>query len=455
MGIVDEFLAEGRRIDGAEMWSGTKLLARITLEGMKTRFPFILDIPQDRTEALLTHHLEAVGGNVERGVELTDLSQDGGGVDVRLQHASGLTEQARFAYVVGCDGGHSRVRELAPTTLKGSFHGIPFVLADVDVETDLDPSMMSMFLHREGMAGSFPLPGTRTRVFIQIAEVPADSDGPTLDDTQQLLDERVGPRMHLLSSHWLTYFEVHHGQVPRYRFGRVLLAGDAGHIHSPAGGQGMNTGVQDANNLAWKLALVCRGVASPALLDSYDAERHPVGAAVVKATTAATRVASSHSSLVAEARSVLFGLVGHRVGLRDKVVNALGETSVNYRHSPIVGEHLDGRHGRTLIKPGEHVPTMDGVDLDSTRHTVLLVRGDSNAGGEPSLELADELEGAVGDLADVVARDDPDGALHGALGAERSTDLVAVVRPDHYLGYLAVPPDAEAVRHCFHEMVLR
>jgi 2-polyprenyl-6-methoxyphenol hydroxylase-like FAD-dependent oxidoreductase len=482
MGVVDRFLAEGRRINGAEIWNGERLLAHITLDGISSRYPFILDLAQDRTEALLTAHLRELGGEIERGVELVDLVQEPDGVSTTLRHADGREEQALFDYVVGCDGGHSKVRELAPTALKGSFKGTLFVLADVEAETDLDPSMMTMFLHRDGMAGNFPLPGKRVRAFVQVAERLGDGDDPTLEQTQALLDDRIGPRMRLTSAHWLTYFEVHHGQVPRYRFDRVLLAGDAGHIHSPAGGQGMNTGMQDAHNLAWKLALVCRGKAAPSLLDSYDAERHPVGAAVVKTTTLATRMASMTNPVASHARNTLFGvLTGHELP-KGRLVDALAELSVAYTHSPIVEEVAPRRHHRDLLQPGRHAPDVELVSADGaattlasqlscTRHTALLL-GTKRFATSVKLraQLASELE-PFGELLELVAvlptvpddagsdpdrwrmLVDPGGAAAKAYAGRSGTDVLVLVRPDHYVGLVASPPDADAVVHYFRSLL--
>jgi hypothetical protein len=256
-------------------------------------------------------------------------------------------------------------------------------------------------------------------------------------------------RVKVRNPRWLTYFEVHHAQVPRYRLGRVLLVGDAAHIHSPAGAQGMNTGIQDAANLAWKLALVAQGQAGSELLDTYDDERHPIGAAVVRTTTMMTNVGTA-TGPEAVVRNLGLFLVGHLPRLADAGAAAMTETTINYRGSALavrVGGH---RHG--AAKVGEHAPDPDGLARpDGTPVTVeelltspgmlLLVRsGDDDA--------VDELRRALGELGTVVrvGRDvvDPGDVIgrHYGLGSEG----LALIRPDGYLGLVANSADAAVLR---------
>jgi 2-polyprenyl-6-methoxyphenol hydroxylase-like FAD-dependent oxidoreductase len=469
MGTVEPFLDEGRRLRSVEMRCGDKRLASIDLSEVPSRYPFDLGLSQDRSEALLTAHLTDVGGSIERGVRLTDLRQHADAVDVVLEHPDGRVEETTVSWVIGCDGGHSVVRALAPTKLKGSFKGARLLLADCDVQTDLDRGVLTMFLGHEGLSGVAPLPGLRVRFFFSVDEIPAGGD-PSLDQVQAVVDKRIGRGTKLTAPHWLTWFEVHHGQVPRYRFGRVFLAGDAAHIHSPAGGQGMNTGIQDAFNLAWKLALVCRGRASDALLDSYDAERHPVGASVVKFTSATTRLATLKNPLAVDARNVLLGRISARPSTAAKVSESLAESAISYETSPVVGEDVAGsRTAKQLISPGRHAPDVDALRdrLRADVHTVLLFAGsDPTAEPEDLIRLAKELR-SVSDLVDVVtivddaatAADVPDAVLDvdgmaadAYLGGSGVGSLV-VVRPDGYVGYVATPSDPEALRHYLQDIL--
>jgi 2-polyprenyl-6-methoxyphenol hydroxylase-like FAD-dependent oxidoreductase len=437
MGVIDRFLDQGVRIAHAEMRSGGKVRVRVSFDGIDSRYPFVLDIPQDTTESILSEHLAGLGVTVERGVALAGLAQTADGVDVTLRRADGTTEQDSVAWVVGCDGGHSTVRHLAPTALEGSFHGVRFILADVDADWSVDPEAIGIHLHPGGIAGSFPLGGKRVRLVLEVRDAVASGAEPTLEETQQLTVERIDSTARLSNPRWLTYFEIHHGQVPRYRFGRVLLAGDAAHIHSPAGGQGMNTGLQDAENLAWKLALVARGRAEPALLDSYDAERHPVGASVVKLTSTMTDLGTSSNPAVKVARAVMLTVVG-ATSLSEKLASEIAEVSIGYPHSPIVSSSLSSRQARHAPRPGLHAPYIEGLDL--TRHTAVVV----GAGGRPSPDLGVHDPGLA-----VLAVDGahPVAQLYG--GAETMT----VVRPDGYVGLVARTGDDTALGHYFAELL--
>jgi hypothetical protein len=360
--------------------------------------------------------------------------------------------------VVGADGGHSSTRHLAGTALDGSFHGQHFAMADVDVDTDLSPDTLRMFTHPDGLGMLFPLAGARARVMFVVDDPGAGAPDPTLEQVQALADARMGGRIRLSDPRWLTYFEVHHAQVPRYRLGRVLLAGDAAHIHSPAGAQGMNTGMQDAANLAWKLALVVGHRADARLLDTYDEERHPVGASVVRMTTVMTDVGAASGTKAALRNAALF-VVGrlHRV-VGDLAATA-AETTIGYPTGPLSVQDCEHRHG--AARAGDHAPDPDGVTRpDGTPVTVedLLARpGLLLLAGTDDPGTVDALRGALGDLGTVVpvvravdagtdadAVVDPDGVVgrHYGWGAAG----LALVRPDGYLGLVTDDTDPAGLR---------
>jgi hypothetical protein len=307
-----------------------------------------------------------------------------------------------------------------------------------------------MFLHPDGMGILFPLAGERARIMF-LVDPPAAGTEPTLEQIQKLADTRMTGRVTVRNPRWLTYFEVHHAQVPRYRLGRVLLAGDAAHIHSPAGAQGMNTGIQDAANLAWKLALVVQHRAEPVLLDTYQDERHPVGAMVVRTTTALTAVGTA-SGPEAAIRDLALFLVGHLPLLAVNGAASLAETTISYPDSALSVHHGAHRHG--AVRAGAHAPDPDGLlrpdgtpvaveDLLARPGMVLLVRSEH-------AETVDDLRRTLGDLGtvvrvvaaaaasedDVVDPGDAIGKAYG-LGAEG----LALIRPDGYLGLVSNSAD--------------
>jgi 2-polyprenyl-6-methoxyphenol hydroxylase-like FAD-dependent oxidoreductase len=463
--VLPRLLARGRRIEALAMLDGRTGATRARLEvtAIPSRHPYVLDIPQPDTEAVLADRATELGIVVERGVTLTALTQAAprrerdsqpDGVEVTLRSRDG-EETARVGWVVGADGGHSTTRALAGTELEGGFHGQHFAMADVDVDSTWPPDAIRMFSHPDGMGILFPLVGSRARIMFLVDDPGAGAPDPTLEQIQALADERMGGHVTVRNPRWLTYFEIHHAQVPRYRLGRVLLAGNAAHIHSPAGAQGMNTGIQDAANLAWKLALVTQGRAEPGLLDSYHDERHPVGAMVVRTTTALTNVGTA-SGAEAAARNLGLFLIGHLPRFARTAAAAMAETTINYRDSALSVQH--GAHHRGTARAGEHAPDPDGLRRpDGTKVTVedlltrpgllLLVRT-ADAG------TADDLRGALGGLGAVVrvgpdtASDDgivdPDDVVGRAYGWESAG--MALIRPDGYLGLVADSADPAVLR---------
>jgi 2-polyprenyl-6-methoxyphenol hydroxylase-like FAD-dependent oxidoreductase len=455
MGVLAEFEAVACPQTVLEIFAGQSAKERVRIgTDVASRYQRILNLPQSQTERLLTRHAASLGITVERGVRLTALDQTGDGVDATLTSAD-RTEHLRAGWVVGADGGHSTVRSAVGTALHGVFKGETFVFADVSAETDLSTDTTRMFAHPDGLSGTFPMNGGRTRFLFQVAK-PEPGAVPTLEQVQNLVDQRMGGRWKLTKSYWLTYFEVHHGQIPQYRSGRVLLAGDAAHIHSPAGGQGMNTGIQDAVNLAWKLALVSTGRAHADLLDSYQAERHPVGATVIRQTNIMTKVMAS-TGAAAQLRNIGLFLLGHSTALGDAIMSNLAEVTINYRTSPIIKDHR--RQRSATVHPGDHLSEVAGLThpdgtpaflgdlLQHPGHVILLSGQDRATADALRANLSD-----LGTVTPVVA--DAGGAVRGSivdaageLGRRYGTggNGMVIVRPDGYIGTIAHPADNDAI----------
>ena len=355
LGITQELLKRGNDAVWVQLHAGTRVV-RIRLFGLglaDTAYPFLLFVSQADTEQVLIEHLAARGVGVERRVELVGFHADEGAVTCTLRHGDGRTEQVHSRYLVGCDGAHSTVRRAAGIPFKGGAYPQTFALADLEVDGGLDGDTAYAWLGQVGILFLFPLGRPASwrllgmHPALQGREAPAR---PSLAELQALADHFTGGRLRLRDPVWLTYFRLAHRHASRYRAGRVFLAGDAAHVHSPAGAQGMNTGIQDAWNLGWKLALVTHGVAREALLDSYDAERRPVGRYVVRFTDRAFAVTTSTNPILRALRTQLVPRVlplalrldrGLAYGFRS--VSQLG---ISYRHSPAVQE------GRPALRRG-------------------------------------------------------------------------------------------------------
>ncbi|AHH93830.1 FAD-dependent monooxygenase [Kutzneria albida] len=286
-GLLDRFVESSPRRGLGGHFAG---VFKLRYDLLDTAHPFALGTPQATTERLLTERALELGAEIRRGSAVTGLSQDEQGVTVEL--ADG--QQLRASYVVGCDGGRSTVRGLLGVDFPGTPSQMDMVLADVELTES--PGEAPFGIRPNGVLGCFHLGDGLYRVTVNAAEVAADrSVPPTLAEIKQRLREVAGTDFGAHSPRWISRFGNASRQARRYRVGRVLLAGDAAHIHLPAGGQGLNLGLQDAFNLGWKLAAQVNGWAPEGLLDTYHSERHPVGARVLENTRVQGQLMRSES----------------------------------------------------------------------------------------------------------------------------------------------------------------
>ncbi|MFE0517919.1 rifampin monooxygenase [Streptomyces sp. NPDC058954] len=276
-GLADRFLALGRRHPLGGFFAG---IAKPSPERLDTTHPYVLGIPQTVTERLLAEHAVEAGADIRRGRELVGLSQDADGVTAEL--ADGTRMRSR--YLVGCDGGRSTVRKLLGVGFPGEPSRVDTLLGEVELTTPAEElaAVVAHVRQTQLMFGAMPLGDGVYRVVVPAERVAEDrSVPPTLDEVRRQLKATAGTDFGAHSPRWLSRFGDGTRLADRYRVGRVLLAGDAAHVHPPMGGQGLNAGVQDAFNLGWKLAAQVAGWAPEGLLDSYQAERRPVAAAVL------------------------------------------------------------------------------------------------------------------------------------------------------------------------------
>ncbi|MDA2814690.1 monooxygenase [Nocardiopsis sp. RSe5-2] len=286
-GLLDRFLPLGRTVPG---WHFAQLPTRLDFSALDSRHGHTLFIAQARTEALLAERAHELGAEVRYGHEVTALGQDGEGVDVRVRGPRGVEAALRARYAVGCDGGRSRVREAAGIGFPGTDETLTGVLGDVAVIDD-DPAVLDAARARGVLVA--PLEGGVTRlVMVDPERMRVPSREPvTLEEFRASLVRICGSDCGVAEPRWLSRFGNATRLAEAYRSGRVLLAGDAAHIHFPAAGQGLNTGLQDAMNLGWKLAAAVHGWAPPGLLDTYHSERRPIGRAVTENTEVQTLLA--------------------------------------------------------------------------------------------------------------------------------------------------------------------
>lgn len=333
IGIVDELVRRGVVVPHFGIRDRDRRLLAVPFDKLPTEHPYTLMLPQDETEHFLREALHHRGEKILWRHEVTGVRQDTTGVDLSVRSPQG-DKQVRARFVVGCDGAHSLVREAVGIPFEGATYPQSFVLADVRMDWGLPDDEVQLFFSPAGLVVVAPLPGGLHRVVATVDEAPAE---PSLNDVQALLDAR-GPRASRARVEevvWSSRFRVAHKVAARFREEAVFLCGDAAHVHSPAGGQGMNTGIQDAANLAWKLALVLRGHADEAaagrLLGSYEPERKQVASGVVSTTHRLTRLATMRSPLARRLRNVLLAVAGRAGRLPRRLATNLAELEIVYR----------------------------------------------------------------------------------------------------------------------------
>ncbi|MGC4006730.1 MAG: FAD-dependent monooxygenase [Pirellulales bacterium] len=373
--LAQTFVAAGMKIDGARIYADGKPVVHVEIAGVDSPFGFPLMIPQNVTERLLTEHLAAQGITIEREVELISFEHHADAVRGTLRHADGRDEAFVVPWLIGCDGADSAVRHTLGMPFTGGAEQNDWMLADIHLAGPLPTTEISIFWHEQGILVFFPIGDRRFRMIADLG--PAAGTGappsPTLAQAQAMVDARGPAGLTLSQPIWLAGFRINERKVTDYRQGRVMLAGDAAHIHSPAGGQGMNTGMQDAFNLAWKLGLIQRGQGRvEPLLESYSRERSAVGDQVLTAAARLTTVATLRNPLAQFVRNHVAGLVTSFGFVQDKIRNGLCELSINYRGGPLT--HDDAlRHGE--LRAGDRLPDAalqspkQGTALDAVRRT--------------------------------------------------------------------------------------
>lgn len=425
MGCTQAFLDAGLQAHRVAIRSGASVLGRARFDDISSPYNFALMIPQCDTERLLHDQLIALGGAVERKVALTGFAQTSGGVLATLRHADGREETVDTPWLIGCDGAHSAVRHGLRLPFEGSAEGGDWILADVRLEGDGKPPAdeIAPYLHDDGPFAVFPIPGGRARIVAAVGKVdPAQQRSqPTLDDVQRLIDERAGGGFRATNPVWLANFRINERKVADYRVGRVFLAGDAAHIHSPAGGQGMNTGMQDAFNLAWKLALVVRGEARDILLDSYSEERSKVGDVVLRNASLMTDMATLSNPVALAARNVALRVMLGLHAVQRRMATTMSEIYIHYAGSSL----SKGKRAGRRLDPTSYGGTPPGC---GPAPRWLLFATD--------VEKATAFASRFGGLLEPAPRapDDP--------------DLILVVRPDGYIGFSGDRDDwADAERY--------
>jgi 2-polyprenyl-6-methoxyphenol hydroxylase-like FAD-dependent oxidoreductase len=473
MGIGEALVAKGNPSVRLALHFERGAAAKVELGGFAaadTRFPFILFVSQAETEAVLGQHLKNAGVTIERGVELVDAVAGPDEVRCRIRYGDGREEDVGARYVVGCDGAHSTMRKRAGIPFEGDAYLQDFMLGDLEADGPIEPDTLHAYAAAGCIAMFFPLRQPATWRVIAMrgkranektnGAASADDQSLTrgelpLSDLQAVVDSATGGEVRLRDPVWLTHFRLHHRQARRYRDRRIILAGDAAHIHSPVGGQGMNTGIQDAWNLGWKLALVAKGSAPDDLLDTYQAERWPVGRQLLRYTDRAfslfTRVMSAGRIATWFRRTIVARVVPwmfRAPRLRSLAFKFVSELGISYLRSPAAAEGTPRM--RAGPRAGDRLPDAPIQRNGAASYLQREVAGPRFhlilCGGPPrwSTQELERLQARYLDVVDIhhLARQgsgdtlvDASGEALSRLGVRSDGDAAQyLVRPDGYIG---------------------
>jgi len=441
LGIVDRFIAAGTPQRAARLHSAGEVLVELDFSLSGAPYAYNLGLSEEDTERFLTEYLEAAGGQVERSTRLLGLTQDADGVTATVERG-GREEQIRAAWLVGCGGYHSPVREALGIPMDGHDIEEPWAVFDASLAGREDDFETFLVYLEEPMVILTPLPGRRFRVYTR----PKDDAADFVAAARAVL-ARYLPDQELVEIENPTRFRCHAKIATRYREGRALLAGDAAHVCSPSQGHGMNTGIGDAVNLAWKLALVTEGDADPALLDSYEVERRPVAEEVMATGEGMEDMGNFDGEEGRKARDdeVRAALTDPDTAHSEAVAEA--ELNIDYRDSPIVSGGEAGDRvpdiGPVVAGPGEPEVRLHQLAHRPGHTLIAIAIGD---GGDELPHLFAELEALVARsplfdaaFALATAADQASvGTIHPEAAATLGVKSLAIlaIRPDRHVGLI-------------------
>jgi 2-polyprenyl-6-methoxyphenol hydroxylase-like FAD-dependent oxidoreductase len=375
-GLAEQLVRAGNPGIAGSFYGGGKQIFRLDFSHIDSRYGYLLFVSQAETERILREAIEKAGVKVERGVEMIAFGRSEKSDMVRaiIQHADGSLESSESAYLIDAEGAHSLVRATLGLQFEGKTLPEDYALGDLYIKGDLPETDFHIFSSDFGFMGLFPMGGHRFRLMASNPVSNPDKDAaPSIEELQQLYDQRshIPAVFHNMS--WSSWFRINSRMVDHLQTGRVLLGGDAAHIHSPAGAQGMNTGIQDMINLGWKMAWVLKGEAQPKLLDTYSQDRIPVIENVLGKTEGLTGVIGSENPIF---RSVFKHIAPWIVGtdfMQSNMTEHMSQIGLGYRDSPL--SVSDGHRGSILA--GDRVPDMPVMvlpreDSSEPSHTARL-----------------------------------------------------------------------------------
>jgi 2-polyprenyl-6-methoxyphenol hydroxylase-like FAD-dependent oxidoreductase len=401
---------------------------------VNTEYPYILSLPQNQTETILDDYLTQINCSVKRDTTLTNIKHKEKSIIATMVTSAGIADEIEVDWVVGCDGYKSTVRELTDISFAGTDIEEKFLLIDAEMDADYAQDHFHIYLDQKGLLAFFKMKNS-TRI---IAGVGHDSEfkkinEPSINEITRIIKQRSNITFQIKNIVWKSHFWIHECIAQTFQKKRIFIAGDAAHVHSPAGGQGMNTGIQDAYNIAWKLAYVIKGLSREELLQSYELERRPIAKRVVGMTTVMTHFANLSHPWAIKLRNTVMPLLARQLFLQKMFLGRMSELSLSYnKNSPIInGKRL------ALFSPGQRAPDVL-VDtktktylydwLIDTKHHLFVFHA-STVIKEPLLELQKNYDRQLS-----VHLIEPGDVIEKIYTFKKMT--FCLIRPDQYIGFL-------------------
>jgi len=441
MGLAERFVECGQVVQRFCFYTDGRRRLAIDLTRNGTRYGFMLDIPQHDTESLLRARVAELGGVIEQRTELAGLRDGADGVTASVRDPAGQPRLITARYVVGCDGAHSRVRHELGLLFPGHPYPQDWLLADVRLDWARAEDEVHAFFRSDGVPLiCFPMRGHQWRLTLPFAG-DRPPGPPDLAEIQRLVDQRAPERVVVSDPTWLATFNCHRRSTGTYRRGHVLLAGDAVHIHTPAGGQGMNTGITDAHNLGWKLALVAGGRAPDQLLDTYGREREPVAGQVLGLTHTLVRLGTMTHPVKRALRDAIIPAAFAVGPVHQRAVRRWTQVNVAYPASSLTQPGRDHRRPR----PGQRASDIEVRTAEGTSRLFAVLRRGRHVmvttGTDPAGALAGPALEPYRDLFELVTG----GSRGGRAVRDRRAGSVILVRPDGYIAARGRPDRMEDV----------
>ncbi|WP_374949698.1 FAD-dependent monooxygenase [Mucilaginibacter sp.] len=450
LGVVDKVLSGGKQAGGMSYYQNGIKLAHVSLKDMgtaQTLYPFIHLYQQSKNERLLLDYLTQACCPVFWNTTLTALTQNNHSITASLQDGDN-TNTLTCDYVVGADGAHSAVRKQLNISFTGDTYQHQFYLADLKLLNSPGPDVVSLYLDKKGFAGFFPMPEDRSfRIVASLPDGLENKPDLSLTDVLPDLEQITNTKINVEHVNWFTIYKLHHRMADKFSQGRCYLIGDAAHIHSPVGGQGMNTGLQDAYNLGWKMAAVINRQIKPAILNSYTAERMPVAKDLLNTTDRIFNIITSRSWFSSLLKKYVvpsgFKFVWGNNKLRDYFFKRVSQTGIAYPHSKI-----NLQLGKvTRVKAGDRLPFL--TIYDEKQQADTDIHAWCNKPGFTLITLGEVSETYLFTLAKWITQNyagalnffhlppsDKNQQVFDAFEVASKTRKAIIVRPDMYIGYM-------------------